>query len=185
MDIEGDNDGAPLPPKAEFKIASGYYIDKIDPSKWTLNIKGDSLNTVPFQARISETNPYQILVQSDFISGKSYQLTIPKETVSSFYTRNVQSKRFDFDIAKVDEFGSLEFTLSNAPATHYWIQLLDDSEKVVYQKYTKGNQVKFDIVKPAEYIVRILVDNNENKYWDEADLASETFAEEAFVFYKK
>ncbi|MDG4650740.1 Ig-like domain-containing protein [Chryseobacterium arthrosphaerae] len=185
MDIEGDNDGAPLPPKAEFKIASGYYIDKIDPSKWTLNVKGDSLNTIPFKARISETNPYQILVQSDFISGKSYQLTVPKETVSSFYTRNVQSKRFDFDIAKVDEFGSLEFTLSNAPTTHYWIQLLDASEKAVYQKYTKGNQVKFDIVKPGEYIVRILVDNNENKYWDEADLATETFAEEAFVFYKK
>lgn len=185
MDIDSDNDGASLPPKTDFKIVSGYIIDKIDPSKWTLNIKGDSLNTIPFTARISETNPYQIQVQSDFIIGKSYQLTIPKETVSSFYARNVQSKRFDFDIAKADDFGSLEFTLQNAPATHYWIQLLDDSEKVVYQKYTKGSEIKFNILKPGEYIVRILVDNNENKYWDEADFAHEIFAEDVFVFYKK
>ncbi len=185
MDIESDNGGASLPPKADFKMVSSYIIDKIDPSKWKLNVKGDSLNTIPFKAVISETNPYQIQVQSDFIIGKSYQLTIPKETISSFYAKNVQSKRFDFDIAKADEFGSLEFTLKNAPATYYWIQLLDDSEKAVYQKYTKGSDVKFSILKPGEYIVRILVDNNENKYWDEADFAKETFAEDAFVFYKK
>ncbi len=185
MDLDSDNGGGSLPPNTDFKIVSSYIIDKIDPAKWTLNIKGDSLNTIPFKARISDTNPYQILIQSDFISGKDYQLTIPKETVSSFYAKNVQSKRFDFDIAKIDEFGSLEFTLQNAPASSYWIQLLDGSEKVIYQKYTKGNNVKFNILKPNEYIVRILVDNNENKYWDEADFASETFAEDAFVFYKK
>jgi hypothetical protein len=62
---------------------------------------------------------------------------------------------------------------------------LDSSDKVAYQKYTKGDKVKFDILKPGEYIVRILVDNNENKYWDEADFANETFAEDAYVFYKK
>jgi hypothetical protein len=49
----------------------------------------------------------------------------------------------------------------------------------------EGDKVKFDILKPGEYIVRILVDNNENKYWDEADFANETFAEDAYVFYKK
>lgn len=185
MDIISDNDGASLAPNSDFRISSGYMIEKIDPSKWTLNIKGDSLNTIPFKARISETNPYQILVQSDFVSGKDYQLTIPKETVSSFYTKNTQSKRFDFDIAKIDQFGSLEFTLANAPASSYWIQLLDSSDKVAYQKYTKGNKVKFDILKPQEYVVRILVDNNENKYWDEADFANEVFAEEAYIFYKK
>ncbi|MGH1520292.1 Ig-like domain-containing protein [Chryseobacterium sp. JK1] len=185
MDIVSDNDGASLAPNAEFRISSDYMIDKIDPFKWTLNIKGDSISTIPFKARISETNPYKILVQSDFVSGKAYQLTIPKETVSSFFTKNTQSKRFDFDVAKIDQFGSLEFTLTNAPTSSYWIQLLDSSEKVAYQKYTKGNKVKFDILKPQEYVVRILVDNNENKYWDEADFANEVFAEDAYVFYKK
>jgi hypothetical protein len=56
---------------------------------------------------------------------------------------------------------------------------------VVYQKYTKGDRVKFDILKPNEYVVRVLVDNNNDKYWDEADFATETFAEDAYVFYKK
>lgn len=185
MDIFSDNGGSSLAPKSDFKISSNYFIDKIEPSKWRMATKGDSLTTLPFTAKISETNPYQILVQSDFISGKEYQLTIPKETVSSFYAKNSQSKRFDFMVDKVEQFGSLEFTLSNAPASYYWIQLLDSSDKVVYQKYTKGDRVKFDILKPNEYVVRILVDNNNDKYWDEADFATETFAEDAYVFYKK
>lgn len=185
MDVSSDNGGGSLPPKSDFKISSNYFIDKIDPAKWKLAVKGDSLNTLPFTAKISETNPYQIQVNSDFISGKDYQLTIPKETVSSFYAKNAQSKRFDFTIDKVEQFGSVEFTLSNAPASHYWIQLLDSSDKVVYQKYTKGDKVKFDLLKPEEYVVRILVDNNNDKYWDEADFSTETFAEDAYVFYKK
>ncbi|AZA81077.1 hypothetical protein C1637_00390 [Chryseobacterium lactis] len=183
MDINSDNGGGSLPPKSDFKILSNYIVDKIDPSKWIL--KSDSLTTQEFTAKVSETNPYQIIVKSDFVTGKKYQLTIPKETVSSFYAKNTQSKRFDFDVDKVEQFGSLEFSLSNAPASSYWIQLLDSSEKVVYQKYTSGDKVKFDILKPEEYFVRILVDNNNNKYWDEADFANETFAEDAYVFYKK
>ncbi|UZT96098.1 Ig-like domain-containing protein [Chryseobacterium fluminis] len=182
MDINNDIGGNALAPKSDFKILSNYYLDKIDPEKWVL--KSDSVTTQQFTARISESNPYQILVQSDFIEGKKYQLTIPKETVSSFFAKNTQSKRFDFEADKVENYGSLAFEIENAPASGYWIQLLDTSEKVVYQKYTKGSKVKFDILKPAEYIVRILVDNNNNKYWDEADFLNEVFAEESFVFYK-
>ncbi|GAE66633.1 hypothetical protein CIN01S_17_00740 [Chryseobacterium indologenes NBRC 14944] len=183
MDINSDNGGGSLAPKSDFRILSNYIVDKIDPSKWVL--KSDSLTTQEFTAKISETNPYLIEVKSDFVNGKKYQLTVPKETVSSFYAKNAQSKRFDFDVEKIDQFGSLEFALTNAPASSYWLQLLDSSEKVAYQKYIKGDKVKFDILKPGEYFVRILVDNNENKYWDNADFASETFAEDAYVFYKK
>lgn len=183
MDLDNDNGGSVLAPDSDFKIRSAYIIDKISPEKWTL--KSDSLTTQEFTAKISETNPYQIQIHSDFVSGKKYQLTIPKETVSSFYAKNVQSKRFDFEVGKVEDYGSLEFMLTNVPDANYWIQLLDSSEKVVYSRYTKGNKIKFDILKPDEYIVRILVDNNGNKYWDEADFETETFAEDSYIFYKK
>lgn len=184
MDVNSDNGGGMLPPKEDFKISSNYYIDKINTDKWIFRAAGDSLNTLPFTARISETNPYQIIVNADFVSGKKYQLTVPKETVSSFYAKNYQSKRFDFEVDKIENYGSLTFKLENAPSSSYWIQLVDSSEKVLYQKYTKGIDVKFDILKPAEYIVRILVDNNENKYWDEADFQNEIFAEDSYIYYK-
>lgn len=182
MDINSDNGGNMLPPKTDFKITSTYIIDQISPEKWVL--KSDSLTTQNFTAKISETNPYQILISSDFIAGKKYQLTIPKETVSSFYTKNVQSKRFDFEADKIENYGNLTFKILNAPSSKYWIQMLDTSEKAVYQKYVSGSEVKFDIVKPGEYIARVLVDNNGNKRWDEADFVNQTFAEDSYIYYK-
>lgn len=178
-----NNEGGTLSPKSQLKITSNYIIDKISPEKWEL--KSDSLTTQQFTAKISETNPYEILVTSDFITGKKYQLTVPSKSVSSFYDKTNAPYRFDFDIDKVDNFGSLEFTIQNAPTTNYWIQLLDSADKVIYQQYTKGDKVKFDILKPEEYIVRILVDNNGNKYWDKADFTTEVFAEDSYIFYKK
>ncbi len=184
MDINSDNGGSLLPPGEDFKMVSNYYIDKINTDKWLFRAAGDSLNTLPFTARISEKNPYQILVKADFAAGKKYQLTVPKETVSSFYAKNFQSKRFDFEADKVENYGSLKFILQNAPVSSYWIQLLDTSDKVLYQKYAKGSEVKFDILKPGEYIVRILVDNNGNGYWDEADFQNDAFAEDSYIYYK-
>lgn len=182
MELNNENGGSLLPPKSDFKLSSNYMIDKIDSEKWTLKI--DSTIVVPFTAKISETNPYHILVKADFESGKKYQLTVPKTTVSSFYDKNPDSKRFDFEVDKVDNYGLLDVVLQNAPTKKYWIQLLDSSEKPIYQKYTSGNEVTFDILKPGEYIIRILVDNNENKYWDEADFETGTFAEDSYIYYK-
>lgn len=184
MDVNSDNGGGMLAPKQDFKISSNYYINSINTDKWIFRAEGDSLNTLPFTAKISETNPYQIIVHADYISGKKYQLTVPKETISSFYAKNYQSKRFDFEVDKVENYGSLAFKLENAPSTSYWIQLVDSSDKVAYQKYTKGSEVKFDILKPGEYVVKILVDNNENKYWDEADFVNDVFAEDSYIYYK-
>lgn len=182
MDVISENGGSLLPPKTDFKISSTYLIDKINPEKWTLKI--DSTIVQPFTAKISQTNPYQILITSDFVSGKKYQLTIPKTTISSYYDKNSESKRFDFEVDKIENYGNLSITLENAPTKKYWLQLLDSSEKAIYQVYSSGNSVMFDVLKPAEYIIRILVDNNENGYWDPADFETSTFAEDSYTYYK-
>ncbi len=182
MAISNDG-GALLPPSTDFKVTSNYIIDRIQPEKWTLTI--DSLTAVPFTARISETNPYQILVKAGFVEGNKYQLTIPSKTVSSFYESTAKPYRFDFEADKVQNFGSFTARLSNKPEARFWLQLLDSSEKVQYTTFNDAAEVKFNIVKPGEYFVRILVDNNGNGHWDEADFLNQQFAEDAYIFYKK
>ena len=177
------NNGSNLvAPKSAFIFTSNYFIDRIQPEKWTL--KEDSLTTVSFNAKISDTNPTQVLVQADFKEGKKYQLTVPRQTVLSYYTATETTKRFDFEGDKIENYGSFEITLINKPAGSFWLQLLDANETVRYQKYTSDSTVKFSFLKPDVYLVRILADNNGNGYWDVADLSSGTFAEDSYVFYK-
>lgn len=178
------NDGSNvLAPKSNFKLISNYEISRIQPEKWTLTL--DSLSTVPFSAILSETNPNQIFVKADFQEGKKYRLTIPKETVSSYYESIKKSYQWNIEADLVQNYGSFILRLKNKPNSKFWLQLLDSSEKIIYEKYTDDAENKFAIVKPAEYFVRILVDKNGNKNWDGADFLKEVFSEDVFVFYKK
>ena len=174
--------GNSLAPKDDFIITSNYFVDKIQPEKWTL--VSDSISQ-EFTAKIGEKNPFEIHIQSDFKEGKQYSLTVPKETVSSFYESLQKSYRFDFETDKTENYGSLILTLENAPAQNFWLQLLSASGNIAYSRLGKEPVLTFRSLKPGIYDVRILVDNNENGIWDSADLNSGEFAEDVFLFDKK
>ncbi len=170
-----------LPPNHDFVISSNYFIDKIQPEKWTL--VSDSIQQ-EFTAQISDKNPFEIQIKSQFKEGKKYSLTVPKETVSSFYETIVKSYRFDFEADKTENYGTLVITLENAPEKSFWLQLLSENGAVSYSRYGKETNLTFGSLKPGKYQLRILVDNNENGIWDSADFASGEFAEDVYVFEK-
>ena len=170
-----------LPPNQDFVISSNYFIDKIQPEKWTL--VSDSIQQ-EFTAQISDKNPFEVQIKSQFKEGKKYSLTVPKETVSSFYETIQKSYRFDFESDKIENYGTLVLTLESAPEQIFWLQLLSDSGNVSYSKYGKEANVTFRSVTPGKYQLRILVDSNENGIWDSADFLSEEFAEDVYIFEK-
>jgi len=170
-----------LAPETDFRFSSNYVINKIQPENWKLVSDSTSQN---FTAKISELDSTQVIIKSNFITGKKYQLTVPKNTVGSFYNRSSESVRFDFEVAKPEDFGSFVAHLKNVPAQKFWIQLLDDKNEPAYQQYTNQADVKFINLKPGSYKLRILVDNNENGIWDSSDFANEVLAEDVYLFKK-
>lgn len=170
-----------LAPETDFRFSSNYLINKIQPENWKLEADSIAQN---FTAKISELDSTQVIVKSNFISGKKYQLTVPKNTLSSFYNRSSESVRFDFEVAKAGDFGSFTANLINVPTQKFWIQLLNEKNDPVYQQYTNQSQVKFINLKPGTYKLRILVDNNENGTWDSSDFANDVLAEDSYIFKK-
>jgi uncharacterized protein (DUF2141 family) len=181
-DLTLNSEEAKLAPEEKFKINSNYWTDKIQPEKWSLKV--DSLTTQPFSAEISPTNPYQILVKSDFKTGKKYQLTIPKETVASFYQSNDKSYLWDITSEGIENYGKLKIHISPLPKHPFWLKLYNASDEVVYSQKANKEEVDFDIIKPGNYFLKIFVDENENGYWDESDFEKQQFAEYAKLYYK-
>ena len=177
-----NNRGNSLAPQQDFVVTSNYFVDKIQPEKWSL--VSDSIKQ-EFTAEISEKNPFEIYIKSDFKEGKKYSLTIPKETVSSFYETIIKSYRFDFESDKIENYGDLMVTLENEPKQKFWIQLLTETGNIAYSKYGVEKLINFKSLKPGLYNLRILVDENENGIWDFADFANNIFAEPVFIFDKK
>lgn len=174
--------GSVLEPTDDFVITSNYFIDKMQPEKWSL--VSDSISQ-EFTAVISPNNSYEIVIKSNFKEGKKYSLTVPKETVSSFYESLLKSYRFDFESGKTEAYGTLSFTLKDAPTTKFWLQLLSENGNIAYSKYGNEAVVNFNSIKPGMYQPRILVDNNENGIWDSSDFSTGTFAEDVFLNPKK
>lgn len=177
-----NNRGNSLAPQQDFVVTSNYFVDKIQPEKWSL--VSDSIKQ-EFTAEISEKNPFEIYIKSDFKEGKKYSLTIPKETVSSFYETIIKSYRFDFESDKIENYGDLMVTLENEPKQKFWMQLLTETGNIAYSKYGVEKLINFKSLKPGQYNLRILVDENENGIWDFADFANNIFAEPVFIFDKK
>ena len=177
-----NNRGNSLAPQQDFVVTSNYFVDKIQPEKWSL--VSDSIKQ-EFTAEISEKSPFEIYIKSDFKEGKKYSLTIPKETVSSFYETIIKSYRFDFESDKIENYGDLMVTLENEPKQKFWMQLLTETGNIAYSKYGVEKLINFKSLKPGQYNLRILVDENENGIWDFADFANNIFAEPVFNFDKK
>lgn len=176
-----NNKGNLLAPGDGFTISSNYIIDSIQPEKWTL--VSDSLSQ-PFTARINENNRFEVNIQSEFKEGKKYSLTVPRESLSSFYVSVPKSYRFDFEADKTENYGSLVLTLDNIPENTFWLQLLTDNNKIAYSSTGKTAIFTFNALKPGRYKARILVDNNENGIWDSADLLTDEFAEDVYILNK-
>jgi uncharacterized protein (DUF2141 family) len=170
-----------LPPQKVFVIRSNYYINEIAAEKWTLSSDSIQQN---FTAEISKENPFEIHVKSNFAEGKKYSLSIPKETVSSFYESVAKSYRFDFEADKTENYGSFTLTLVNVPLKKFWTQLIASNGEVAYSKYGTESNISFSALKPEKYQLRILVDENENGVWDKANFAENIFAEPVYSFDK-
>lgn len=171
-----------LPPNQDFVFSSNYEVDKIQPEKWKL--VSDSIQQ-EFTAKISEKNPFEIQLSSQFKEGKKYSLTVPKETVSSFFANNAKSYRFDFQVDKTENYGTFFVTLKNTPTHNFWVQMLNETGDVAYSRFGRETQLIFNSIKPGRYQLRILVDNNENGSWDTADFENNKFAEDVYIFEKK
>lgn len=177
-----NSQGNLLPPETDFVVTSNYFVDQIQPEKWSM--VSDSIQQ-QFTAKISEKNPFEIHIKSDFKEGKKYSLTIPKETVSSFFETTTKSYRFDFQSDKTENYGQFLLTLEDAPTHQFWVQLINESGNIAYSRYGNQKQINFTSLKPGKYELRILVDENENGIWDAADFAEQIFAEPVYIFEKK
>lgn len=173
--------GYTLPPKKDFVISANMDLANINPNQWKLTSDSIEQN---FEAKISAKKPNEIIIYSDFLEGKKYSLNLLKHSVNSDFYQNEKTYIFNFEIDKSENYGSLVLRLQNAPKSYFWVQLLNQNGDVKYSQYTQNEEIRFTEIAPATYYARIIVDNNNNEFWDTADFAENIQPEPIFTFEK-
>ncbi|SFW71341.1 Ig-like domain-containing protein [Chitinophaga sancti] len=132
-----------------------------------------TFNSVPFTTFFDSTRKVLHVVYT-WKEGMPYRLTIPKEAVLD--TLGQQQSKADtilFNAKKESDYGSamLTLTLSDSlknaggDTMHFVAQLVKDKEIKYSGKIVKGAWIQKRI-QPAEYEIRILLDDNNNGVWD-------------------
>jgi len=114
----------------------------------------DSLHlTYLFPITLQEDTKYTLLIpDSCFIDWNGY---FNKEKIVSFSTKSVA------------DYGTLTVNLQPEEKGNYLFQLLDIKEKVVKQvSFTNDTSLLMEYLDPAKYLLKIIIDKNDNGKWD-------------------
>ncbi|RLD20958.1 MAG: hypothetical protein DRI71_09665 [Bacteroidetes bacterium] len=145
-----------------------YSLDTLENIiKYTISIPATVLDSLT-KNRSPQTSASFSRAPAVKTSKITYQLVLPANT---FITVEEDSSK---QISKKIKFIEAEKTgilIGNINTTYnsYFIQLLDNKYNLIKEQ-EGGKKYSFDEIKPGEYIIRILVDENENGKWDPGDI---------------
>ncbi|WP_313384706.1 Ig-like domain-containing protein [Chishuiella sp.] len=172
-----------LAPNKLFKIKANTPITKLDISK--IHFFKDTI-AIPFKVEIDSVNPQIINFAFDKNLDEKFEVNIyPKGMIDVFGEKN-DTIAYPISTGTRADFGNLKLTLQNAPTKPFILQLLknDKDFTILEETYYKANTAyfEFNYIEPAEYLFRLLVDENENGRWDTGDFLTGRQPEPIYLY---
>ncbi|WP_276388755.1 Ig-like domain-containing protein [Eudoraea chungangensis] len=148
----------------DFSITSSIPIKAVDSSKIVFFNK-DSVN-IPYSISLDS-----LMNKIDFDFAKepneTYSLELYPNIVKDIFGNTNDTIAYRLSTGGLADFGNLRLNLEGDVSYPMLIQLTDKDGKLYREVYlTEGNLVEFNTIKPDQYYVRVIFDNNANKKWD-------------------
>ena len=160
-------------------------LAKTDTSKIHLYEKIDSLwYRTKYKFGAEPGKPRSLKLVSTWDPGHEYSLEVDSAAFIDIYGKVSAKYKQGIRIPLMDEYSTLTMTLQNMEGKNCLLQLLNESDKPVKEVYAKNNQATFHYVKPGNYYLRLIVDDNDNGKWDTGDYAIQR-QPEAVYYYPK
>ncbi len=150
----------------DFGLHANIPLRKIDTSKIKLFDKDSVL--VDFKTR------YEALYNNYFIDfekepEQKYRLNLLPGALTDFFENQNDSLKYRLQTPNLSDLGILTFSVSNLDDYPVLLQLTNENDEVVKEKYhtqEDGNSFELSYLKPGTYYVRLIFDKNSNKKWD-------------------
>lgn len=157
-------------------VKANLPIVEIDTSKINL-IDADSLQ-VKFNTQL-DTFQNQLQIGFDKTENNAYSMVILPEAVKDFYGHTNDSINLNFKTKSKADYSLLDLTISNIDRYPAIVQLVTDKEKVEKSVILNNtNQHTFEYIKPGEYYIKLIYDDNANGIWDTGDYLNNIQPEE-------
>lgn len=168
-------------PNDVFILKAANYIKNIDKSAFSVTKNKEALD---FSAEINPVNPKEVLIKFPVLLATKYRVKVKEKGITDFLDNSSDSLSYDISTKKISDYGNLYLKLQNKPAHKFFLQLLTEKYELIKEIYGNEGSFNFQYMKPGKYLLRILVDENENGVWDKADLDTFTQPEKTYLYGK-
>lgn len=98
---------------------------------------------------------------------QTYTFEVFPEAFEDIFDQVNDSLKFKFSTRKLADYGDVVVAIQNPSERSVIIQLTDTKDKTFAQKIVKNStSITFKYLKPKEYKIRIIYDDNDNGKWD-------------------
>ncbi len=174
-----------LVPNRNILIQFDQPLQRFDTKKLHLRLKKDSTyHDAPYALDTVPNNILAYRLRAEWRPGQEYQLVIDSAAMTSLYGRVNLATDNKFSIAKLEDFGTVFLSLSNAHESTV-VQLLGSDGKPVAQASTKNGRAEFYYVQPGKYYLRCFFDRNGDGKWTTGSWSPRRDPEEVYYFPKE
>jgi len=145
-------------------LESNNPIVKIDTSKVSF-VDKDTLK-VDFDLFISKQES-KVGLLFEKKHEQNYTFEVYPEAFQDIFNQTNDSIKVRFSTRKLEDYGDIVLNIQNPASRPMIIQLTDDRDKTEREQIVKtSGTITFKYLKPKEYKVRIIYDDNDNGKWD-------------------
>ena len=168
-----------IAPSRKLRFTANYPIVYLDSSRVTV-LKDTIELPVRLIPDLKDENSFTLDFPVELSS--TYRVELLPDAVSDFFGKTNDTIQFDLRTRSRNDFGNLKLRLQNKPEHPFWIQLLNDKDEILDEKYTTAIEFDYNHLTAGNYYFKILVDENENGFWDTGDFLTKKQPEKAFVY---
>ncbi|MFV0249153.1 MAG: Ig-like domain-containing protein [Tenacibaculum sp.] len=150
----------------------------IDSTKIKLLDK-DSIEIIPKLKKISN-NKLAILFEKN--SNQKYILNILPDAISDIFNTKNDSLDYQFNTKDIEDYGAIVLNIQNKANKPLIVELLEKSRLIARQFISTSKKLTFELLEPKEYLVRVIVDENNNKTWDTGNFLNKKQPERVLYF---
>lgn len=147
------------------QIRANTPLVKMDTSK--INVVYQDSLSLDYRAVLDTTNN-RVDLDFERLPDTKYAVALLPGAIEDFFGATVDSTMYTFNTKKLSDYGNLSINLSGDSVRYPLIvQLTNEKGETQREIYATEPQVfEFKNIPPANYLVRVIFDTNENRQWD-------------------
>lgn len=125
---------------------------------------------VPFGIKTDTNKKQEVLIDIAWKEDAVYTIRLLKAFVKDSMGNEALSSKYTFRTKYDEDYGVLDIRLPEKYNDRKYLLLINNGEDTIYFKPITDTVVKMRKISPANYSMRIIVDENKNGKWDTGDL---------------